>query len=413
IGAVVLLASSVPAEERHEADRRVAALVQAPAVKAALAAARAGEAQTIDTQVRLSEIPAPPFHEGARAEEMRRLFGELGLAHVRIDKVGNVIGERPGAAPHPHVVIAAHLDTVFPAGTNLTVRRDGTRLYGPGIGDDSRGLAVLTGIVRALNAGHVRTTGTLSFVADVGEEGLGDLRGIRTLFDDTLKGTVDRFVTIDGTGLGIARTFVGSERYRITFRGPGGHSFAAFGTPNPVNALGRAIAAVAGFAVPPGTLTTFNVGRVGGGTAVNAIPAEAWMEVDLRSLDGAALRSLDRSLAQAVASALAAENARAGRGGALTVSRVLAGRRPGGAVPEGALIVQLAAAATRAIGEFPAEVTSSSDANYPASLGIPSLEIGGGGRGLDAHAPTEAFDTANAWLGTQRALLLAVALAEK
>jgi acetylornithine deacetylase/succinyl-diaminopimelate desuccinylase-like protein len=146
---------------------------------------------------------------------------------------------------------------------------------------------------------------------------------------------------------------------------------------------------------------------------VNAIPAEAWMEVDLRSLDAAALRALDQSLAQAVSSALAAENARAGRGGALTVSRVLAGRRPGGAVPEGALIVQLAAAATRAIGEFPVEVTSSSDANYPASLGIPSLEIGGGGRGLDPHAPTEAFDTTNAWLGTERALLLAVALADK
>ena len=193
----------------------------------------------------------------------------------------------------PRVVIAAHLDTVFPEGTKLTVRRNGAVLHGPGIGDDSRGLAVLVAIARALNQANVQTPGSITFVADVGEEGLGDLRGMKALFDETLKGTVDRFVTIDGTGMSIAHTFVGSRRYRVTYKGPGGHSFADFGMPNPAGALGRAIAKIAQFQVPAEPQTTFNVGRIGGGTSVNAIPAEAWMEVDLRSVDRGALAALD------------------------------------------------------------------------------------------------------------------------
>ena len=220
---------------------------------------------------------------------MRRLFQQAGLQRVRVDKAGNVLGERPGLSLHPHVVVAAHLDTVFPEGTNVTVRRNGTVLSAPGIGDDSRGLAVLVAIARALNEAHVSTPGTVTFVADVGEEGLGDLRGMRTLFDETLKGTVDRFVTIDGTGMSVSHTFVGSRRYRVTFKGPGGHSFTDFGLPNPISALGRAIAKIGEIQTSADSQTTFNVGRVGGGTSVNAIPAEAWMEIDVRSADRAAL----------------------------------------------------------------------------------------------------------------------------
>jgi acetylornithine deacetylase/succinyl-diaminopimelate desuccinylase-like protein len=394
-------------------DRAVASLAEQPAVAAALAGAKADEPRTIEDQIRLSEIPAPPFREAARGEEMRRLFQQAGLRNVRVDKVGNVLGDRPGGASRPHVVIAAHLDTVFPEGTNVTVRRDGAVLYGPGIGDDSRGLAVLVAVARALNQANVQTPGSITFVADVGEEGLGDLRGVKALFDDTLKGTVDRFVTIDGTGMSIAHAFVGSRRYRVTYKGPGGHSFADFGMPNPASALGRAIAKIAQFQVPADPQTTFNVGRVGGGTSVNAIPVDAWMEVDLRSVDRAALAALDGRLNQALEAALAEERARWGTGARLTMTKEVVGDRPAGATPAGSVVVQAAIAATRAVGAVPLSTVSSSDANYPTSLGIPAVQIGGGGAGANAHAPGESFDTTDSWRGTQRALLLTVALAQR
>jgi tripeptide aminopeptidase len=408
---VIVLASMSRAQE--STDRAVSALTQQPAVRAALLAAEAGEPQTIDTQIRLTEIPSPPFKEMARGEEMKRLFQQAGLRNVRGDKAGNVLADRPGAGLHPHVVVAAHLDTVFPEGTNVKVRRAGSVLYAPGIGDDSRGLAVLIGIARALNQANVRTPGSITFVADVGEEGLGDLRGIRTIFDDTLKGTVDRFVTIDGTGMGLAHTFVGSRRYRVTVRGPGGHSFADFGTPNPIGALGRAIAKIEEFQVPPHSQTTFNVGRVGGGTSVNSIPADAWMEVDLRSPDRAALAELDTELQKALDSALSAEHAQWHQTRVLTMTKQLVGDRPASATPADAGVVQAAFAATRAVGAAPTTSVSSSDANYPTTLRIPSVQIGGGGTGAEAHAPNESFDTADSWRGTARALLLTIALAQK
>jgi acetylornithine deacetylase/succinyl-diaminopimelate desuccinylase-like protein len=352
--------------------------------------------------------------ESARGEELRRTFQRLGLEDVRVDKAGNVLGERPGAAPRPHVVIAAHLDTVFPEGTVVKVKREGSILRGPGIGDDSRGLAVLVAIVRSLKEAAVRTDGSITFVADVGEEGLGDLRGMKQLFNDTLKGTpVDRFVTIDGTGLDIAHTFVGSHRYRVTFKGPGGHSFGAFGLPNPIDALGRAVAKISEFRVPTDPATTFNVGRIGGGTSVNAIPAEAWMEVDMRSTDRAALQALDANFRKTIDAAVAEENTRWGSPDTVTASKELVGDRPAGATPATSGIVRTAQEVTRALGADPASKFSSSDANYPTSLGIPSIEIAGGGRGADAHSPSESFDTANSWLGTQRAVLLTIALAQR
>lgn len=404
--------AALATESQESADRAVSALIQQPTVKAALAAAKAGEPQTIETQIRLTEIPAPSFKEAARGEEVQRLFQQAGLRNVRGDKAGNVLGDRPGAALHPHVVIAAHLDTVFPEGTNVRVRREGSVLRAPGIGDDSRGLAVLVAIARALNQGNVQTPGSITFVADVGEEGLGDLRGIKTIFDDTLKGTVDRFVTIDGTGMGVAHTFVGSRRYRVTVKGPGGHSFADFGTPSPIGALARAIAKIEEVQVPPGSQTTFNVGRIGGGTSVNSIPADAWMEVDLRSPDRAALAGLDAQLQKALDGALAAEHARWHQARVLTMTRDLVGDRPAGATPADAGVVQAALAATRAVGGVPIPTVSSSDANYPATLRIPSVQIGGGGAGADAHAPNESFDTTDSWRGTARALLLTIALAQ-
>jgi acetylornithine deacetylase/succinyl-diaminopimelate desuccinylase-like protein len=393
-------------------DRAVAMLASQPSIQSALAAAKMSEPQTIESQVRLTEIPAPPFKEAARAAEMRRLFQEAGLQNVRTDRAGNVLGDRPGVALHPHVVVAAHLDTVFPEGTNVRVRRSGGTLSAPGIGDDSRGLAVLAAVARALNRANVRTPGSITFVADVGEEGLGDLRGMKTLFDETLKGTVDRFVTIDGTGMSIAYTFVGSWRYRVTIKGPGGHSFTDFGLPSPVGALGRAISRIAEIQTAD-PQTTFNVGRISGGTSVNSIPSEAWMEIDARSADRAALVALDGQIQAALDAAMAAEHARWQTTGVLTMTKEMVGDRPAGVTPVDSMVVQAAMAATRAVGAVPYPAVSSSDANYPTSLRIPSIQIGGGGQGADAHASTESFDSTDSWRGTQRALLLLVALAQK
>jgi tripeptide aminopeptidase len=236
---------------------------------------------------------------------------------------------------------------------------------------------------------------------------------MKALFDGAPKGTVDRFVSIDGAGMGVAYTFVGSRRYRVTVTGPGGHSFAEFGTPNPIDVLGRAVAKIAEFTVPSEPETTFNVGRIGGGTSVNAIPAEAWMEIDLRSADRAALAALDRKLRRALASALADEQARWRAPVTLTMKIDVEGVRPGGAMPASSTIVRTAMAATRAVGAVPSANISSSDANYPTSLKVPSLQIGGGGRGENVHAPGESFDTTESWQGTARALLLTVALAQR
>ncbi len=406
----LLVASAAAAQER--AADLGATLLKQPAVQAALEAARRNEPQMIEEQIRLCEIPAPPFKETTRGEAVRQAFEALGLQHVRMDEVGNVIGDRPGAAERPRLVFAAHLDTVFPEGTDVRVTREGALLRGPGIGDDCRGLVVMLGVIRALKESGVETPGTITFVADVGEEGLGDLRGMKNLFNVVLKGQIDRFVSVDGTGFGVTNVGVGSHRYRVTFKGPGGHSFGAFGLVNPIHALGRAIALIADFQVPEVPKTTFNVGRIGGGTSVNSIPFEAWMEMDMRSADAAALASLDASFQQAIDRALAAENAR-WTDGRLEVERTLVGDRPAGRTPEGAPIVQAARSVTAALALPERLGEGSTDSNLAMSLGIPAVTIGGGGRGAGAHSLAESFDSTDSWKGTQRALLLAIALAQR
>lgn len=386
-------------------------LLRQPAVRGAMETARRNEPAILDLQARVCEIPAPPFKEEARGREFERLFKEAGLKDVRTDRAGNVLGVRPGRAARPNVVIAAHLDTVFPEGTDVKVTREGTVLKGPGIGDDCRGLAVLIGVIRALNEAKVETPGTLTFVADVGEEGLGDLRGMKQLFGETLKGQIDKFVSIDGTGLGITTIGVGSKRYKVTFKGPGGHSYGAFGMVNPIQAMGRAIAKIDAFEVPAQPKTTFNVGRVGGGTSVNAIPFEGWMEVDMRSSDPAALKALDSKFHAALKEAVAEENKRWNHRGAVTVSAELVGVRPAGQTPKDSAIVQSALAVSRAMELAESLREGSTDANVPMNLGIPAITISGGGAGSGAHSLGEAFDTRESWRGTQRALLLAVVLA--
>ncbi|MGD9904686.1 MAG: M20/M25/M40 family metallo-hydrolase [Vicinamibacterales bacterium] len=408
--ALVACAPGAAAAQQAAADLG-SRLLHDAAVTAALSAARADEARTIAEQVEICEVEAPPFKESKRAELYARKFRELGLRNVRIDTVGNVLGERPGAGARPHLVLAAHLDTVFPEGTDVRTTRDGTVIRGPGIGDDCRGLAVVLAVIRALAAGNVQTPGSITFVGNVGEEGLGDLRGVKHLFDEGLKGRIDRFVSIDGTGLGITHISVGSLRYRVTFKGPGGHSYGAFGMVNPIHALGRAMAAIGDFEVPGEPKTTFNVGRIGGGTSVNSIPFEAWMEVDMRSADQASLQSLDARFHTAVDDAVAAENVRWGSR-ALSVDKALVGNRPAGRAEATSPIVQAAVSVTRALGLAVTLDEGSTDANYPQSLGVPALTIDGGGRGRGAHALDESFDTTDSWMGTQRALLLTIALAQ-
>jgi acetylornithine deacetylase/succinyl-diaminopimelate desuccinylase-like protein len=284
---------AVTASAQQDPAQIGARLLQEAAVKSALDAIKASEPQTLEDQVRLCEVEAPPFKEAKRAQLYAQMFRDIGLANVRIDKEGNVLGERRGAQARPNLAFTAHLDTVFPEGTPVKVKREGAILRGPGIGDDCRGLAVLLAVARAIVKGNLSTPGTITFIGTVGEEGLGDLRGVKFLFREGMKGQIDRFVSIDGTGLGITHIAVGSLRYRVTFKGPGGHSYGAFGMVNPIQALGRAMARIADFEVPREPKATFNVGRIGGGTSVNAIPYEAWAEVDMRSADPSALKFLD------------------------------------------------------------------------------------------------------------------------
>jgi acetylornithine deacetylase/succinyl-diaminopimelate desuccinylase-like protein len=385
-------------------------LLQDAAIKNAVAAIRAAEPQTLEDQVRLCEVEAPPFKETKRGVLFAQLLREAGLANVRTDKEGNVLGELAGAQPRPHLVLAAHLDTVFPEGTDVRVKREGSIMRAPGIGDDCRGLAVILAVARTMVKNGIKTAGSITFVGNVGEEGLGDLRGVKYLFNEGLKGRVDRFVSIDGTGLGITHIAVGSLRYRVTFKGPGGHSFGAFGLSNPVHALGRAVATIANFEVPREPKTTFNVGRIGGGTSVNSIPFEAWMEVDMRSSDAASLQALDARFNKAVDDAVGDEDGR-WDSRVLTVDKALVGNRPAGRTSSDSPIVAAAVSVTRALDLPVALDEGSTDANYPMSLNIPAITIDGGGRGTDAHALSESFDSTDSWKGSQRALLLAIALA--
>jgi len=413
LGLAVTTATAVSSGVFAQGAASPADLVKDAAVKAAIDGAKASEAQTIEDQIRFCEIPAPSFKEEVRGRELQRVFQQLGLQNVRVDKAGNVLGDYAGAAPRPHVVMAAHLDTVFPEGTNVKVRREGAVLHGPGIGDDCRGLAVIVAAVREMKKAGVRTAGTVTFVANVGEEGLGDLRGVKEMFNSTLKDQIDRFVSIDGTGIHVTNVAVGSHRYRITFTGPGGHSFGAFGMANPMGAMGRAIAKIQEIQVPKQPKTTFNVGRIGGGTSVNSIPFEGWMELDMRSSDPSSLAAVDANIQKAIDAAVVEENARWGKPGIITVKKELVGDRPAGSTPENSAIVKDGLAVATVLG-FNANLgEGSTDSNLPMSLHVPAITVGGGGRGHDAHALTESFDTTDAWQGTQYAILLAVSLAQK
>jgi len=409
---VMVCACPSGARAQAPADGIGARLLARPEIAAAVRLIESSEPALVDEQIRLCEIPAPPFKEGQRAETYKLAFEQIGLKNVRIDAVGNVLGERLGKSARPHVVFSAHLDTVFPEGTDVRVKRQGTVLKGPGIGDDCRGLAVVLAVARAMDQAKITTAGTVTFVGTVGEEGLGDLRGVKHLFSTELKDRVDRFVSVDGAGLDITHIGVGSMRYRVTFRGPGGHSYGNFGMANPIHALGRAMQAIADVQVPADPKTTFNVGRIGGGTSVNAIAFEAWMEIDMRSADVSALAALEAQVGKAIEAATSAENARWGKTGEVTVERTLVGNRAAGRTPADSAIVRTAQSVTRALGFETRLQEGSTDANVPMGLNVPAVTIDGGGSGQLAHSLDETFDTKDSWKGTQRAFLLCLALAD-
>jgi tripeptide aminopeptidase len=387
-----------------------------PKVRAALDLIKADNAWTMQQEIELTQIPSPPFKESTRAAEYKRRLEALGLRDVHIDSVGNVIAKRRGVGTGPTVVIAGHLDTVFPEGTDVTVKHDGSKLRAPGIGDDDRGLAVVLAVARAFEKTGLQTNGTVYFVGDVGEEGPGNLRGMRYLFGKELKGKVDYFISVDDAGLGIASRAVGSDRYRVSYKGPGGHSYGAFGIPNPIHALGRAIAGIADIQVPATPKTTFNVGVIQGGTSVNSIAGEASMEVDMRSEDAKSLATVDAQVQRILRDALTAENARwkgsRAAGAQLTLHIDTIGIRPTGAQADTAPIIQAALAAAKALGFTSATSASSTDANIPISLGIPAMRIGGGGNAEGAHSLGEWFDDGpTGYLGPQWAALIVAALA--
>lgn len=382
-----------------------------PALKAALATIQADNAWTLQQQVSICEIPAPPFKEERRAAEMKRRFEALGLTNVRIDSIGNVLGEYRGTGTGPTVTLSAHLDTVFPEGIDVKVSTTGTLMKGPGIGDDCRGLATILAVARALRMAKVQTQGTILFIANVGEEGPGNLRGIRYLFKNP-PARIDYFVAVDGTGLGVATGGVGSNRYKVSFKGPGGHSYGAFGMPSPIHAMGRAIAKLSEMRVPLSPKTTFNVGIVEGGTSVNTISPLGAMDVDLRSESAEELAKLDAMFRKAVAEGLKEENDRWPDAKAkVTVDIEDRGVRPASLRKDDSIIARVAVAAGKSLG-FTADMgAGSTDANIPMSLGYQAITMDGGGEGKGAHSITESYDDgAKGYLGPQWVAMVVTAL---
>lgn len=386
-----------------------------PGVRKAMDGIKSWNAWILEQQVQLCEIPAPTFKETARGLEFRRRIAALGYPNARIDSIGNVIVERAGTGNGPTVMIAGHLDTVFPEGTNVQVKRVGERLAAPGIGDDCRGLATVLAVAKGLNEGTIKTNGKIILVANVGEEGAGDLRGVRYIFNKTYKGKIDYFISVDGLGLHVTNRAVGSKRYSVRFSGPGGHSYGAFGMASAIHAMGRAIAHISDMQVPAGPKTTFNVGIVKGGTSVNTISPDGVMDVDMRSESVENLEKMDLLIHAAVAKGLDAENARWPNSKArISVRYDTIGIRPVGKVPqtEDTPLVRTALEAARVFGDRPALTAGSTDSNIPMSLGIQAITIGGGGKGGDAHAMSEWYeDGPDGYKGPQWALLLVSALA--
>ncbi len=395
---------------------RIAAM---PELRAALAWCRAHESQLADWQAELAAIPAPPFGEDARGEWLKRQFEELGLSEVYRDSAGNVFGLRPGAG-EDHVMLSAHIDTVFPAGTPLNIRRQGTRIYGPGVSDNGAGVIAMLAIAGAIRSAKLSFDLPILFVGNVGEEGEGDLRGMRAIFSNSRWAQVIRYsLVLDGAGSDtIVAEALGSRRFEVIVRGPGGHSWSDFGAPNPILVLARAIESFTRTPVPTSPKTTFNVGVIRGGTSVNSIPESASMRIDIRSTSMAEMERLEISLRNELEHAVEREaqfserrTGAARRPGSLSYEIVPIGNRPAGELDTKARILQVIRAVDAHLGNAAQIQRASTDANIPLSLGKEALAIGGGGVGGGAHTLQEWFDSNGRELGLKRILLALVLLA--
>ena len=398
-------------ETLPEFEAEMAAITADSRVIAALDDVLAMDEENERLLIELTEIPAPPFMEEERAAHYRGLVSAAGLA-AELDGIGNVIARRRGATGERTVAVVAHLDTVFPEGTDVTVRRDGDKLMAPGIADDTRGLVTMLTMIKLMDRHGLDTRDDVLFVGSVGEEGIGDLRGVKHLFREGGP-EIHAFVAIDGTSnTRVLNHAIGSHRYRVRFLGPGGHSWGAFGLGNPAHAMARAIKLFddrAGEYVTAGAKTTYNIGRIGGGTSVNSIPFENWMEVDMRSMEPQRLEEIDSIFQEAMQEALAEQNELRRDGEELTVDIEMIGNRPSGIVPVETPLIQRAFAATRAVGAEPELSMGSTDSNVAISLGIPATTIGSGGEGFGAHSLHEWWANRDGHLGIQKALLLVLA----
>jgi tripeptide aminopeptidase len=388
------------------------AILASPKVVKALDDIKADDDRAFAEQKHITEIPAPPYKEELRAEYFLKRFRELGFKDASIDAEGNVIALRKGSGGgRPKLVVSAHLDTVFPEGTDVSVKEKDGVILAPGIGDDSRGLAALLSLIKSINANDIATVGDVMFVGTVGEEELGNLRGVKALFRDHAE--IDGFISIDGLGITrVVNQGTGSHRYEMIFKGPGGHSFQEFGLPSAIHAMGRAIAKISDLQTPSDPKTTFTVGTVSGGTSVNAIAGEARMAVDMRSNSTEELLRLEAHLLDLVKQAVVEENAR-WQSDKLSVEIKLIGDRPAGIVAMDSPIVQATQRAVSALTRAP-RVTfagSSTDSNLAMSLGIPAVTIGGGGEGGNWHSRNEWYRPVDAYFGPQNALLTILVLA--
>jgi acetylornithine deacetylase/succinyl-diaminopimelate desuccinylase-like protein len=371
--------------------------------------------QTLADHILLTEIPAPPYKETVRAKKFAEMLKAAGADSVWIDTAGNVIGKVKGRKGKKTVALEGHMDTVFPEGTDVKVVHKGDTLYAPGISDDTRALAVVLTVLKAVKKADIKTDADMLFVGAVGEEGQGDLRGVKNLFSESRPAKIDSYIAIDGTSVDrIVHRGLGSHRYRITYKGLGGHSSGAFGLANPHNALARAIhywvLDADKFAREKGVRVTYNVGVIGGGTSVNSIPFESWMEVDMRSESPERLAGIDKMLQDAVQKALAEENQMKRLGPNLTVDVKLIGERPSGMEDPSIPFVQRAIATASFLQAAPSLGVGSTNSNIPISKGIPAVTIGSGGKSGGAHALGEWWlDDKKAYIATQRALLLLLA----
>jgi len=412
----VALISVAGLAQAADRDAQARDLLDSDQFKAAAAKIDADYDRIVSDIVTLTEIEAPPFGEKQRAEAYMKMLAEHGLDDVEMDGEGSVMGIRRGTGGGPLVAIAAHLDTVFPAGTDVKVRRDGNTLHAPGIGDDTSSLPVLLAFIRAMDQAGFQTRSDILFVGNVGEEGPGDLRGTRYLFTQgKYKDRIGAFISFEPGQAGrITNGGVGSRRYKVTFTGPGGHSFGHFGLVNPAFAMGQAMVDFGKIQVPKSPKTTYSIGLLEGGTSVNSIPFEVAMTIDMRSAGKAELAQLETEFLAILPRAVDAENAaRSTASGKIAYDAKLVGDRPVGHTPESADITQIAGAVLRASGLEPKFGASSTDANLPMSLGIQAVTLGCGFQSARAHSLEEQLtldrpsDVKNMSLGLATVLLLA------